>query len=193
MGLCGRCFTLVWMSIIILQSPCALSKRHLPHIKECVIQFVSNTTIEDIRSYESDRGTIWATLLPYVKLAYLNFPPLSPRDSGTPSHSISLNDLCLTVIILFLHSKVTTPMYHTLLVQEGLLDFMVTLPWYVPPSCRSAALAMVADLRASLPSVGVPKLMNLAKAQLAKDRLGLELVLELPVGAIASLFFRVEA
>ena len=178
------------MSIIILQSPHTVPQRHLSGINEIVAEFISNTTIDDIRNYESNRGTIWATLIPYVKLVYL---PESPSRADDLNHfPPELSDMCLRVILLFLHSKLSTAMYHTLLEKEGLIDFMVCLPWYVPPSCRPTALAMVSDLRTSLPTVGPPRLLNLAKARLAKCGLGLEAVLELSVGNIASHFYHPE-
>ena len=182
------------MSIILLQSPLAFPQKYLHQITKCVAKFLTETTIEDIRNYESDRGTIWATLLPYVKLFYLP-STVSGRGRGRGSNDplpTGLRDNCQRVILLFLHSKISTHMYHVLLEQEGLLDFVVCLPWYLPASCRPSALAMVSDLRTSLPSVGPPQLLSMAKASLAKERLGLEPVLNLSVGVIASLFFATE-
>lgn len=173
------------MSIVIIQSPSSLHSKQLPPIKDCICQFLSTTHTQDILNYETDRGTIWATLIPYVKLFYLPAVSSDRRDSVPEG----LEDLALTVVMFFLHSKVFTAMYHTMLEREELIDFVVSLPWYVPSPCRERALELVSDLRSSLPSVAPPRLLNLAKAQLAKDRLGLKAVLELSVGAIASCFY----
>lgn len=183
-----RCFTLQWMAILILQSPLTLPLKNTVQLKirDNMSQFINNTKTEAIRKYENDRGTIWATLLPYVKQAYL---PNSPTTSDEIPLLTELQLLSLRVILLFLHSKVSMPMYHALLVKENLLDFIVCLPWRTPPSCRSEARALASELCSSMPGVNPPRLCNIAKARLAKLHLGLEQVLKMSVGEIASYFY----
>lgn len=186
---CHRCFTLQWMAILILQSPLTLpvkNEAQLNIIRDHMTDFVANTKTEAIRKYESDRGTIWATLLPYVKQAYL---PNSPTTLEGMPLLTELQLLSLRVILLFLHSKVSMPMYHTLLVKENLLDFLVCLSWHIPPSCHPEAIALSSELCSSMPGLGPPRLCNLAKARLAKLHLGLEQVLKMSVGEIASYFY----
>lgn len=184
-----RCFTLQWMAILILQSPLTLPLKNtvqLTMIRDNMSQFIANTETEAIRKYESDRGTIWATLLPYIKQAYL---PNSPTTSDEMPLLAELQLLSLRVILLFLHSKVSMPMYHTLLVKENLLDFIVCLPWHTPPSCRPEAMALTNELCSSMPGISPPRLCNMAKARLAKLHLGLEQALKMSVGEIASYFY----
>ena len=179
-----RCFTLVWMAILALQSPHSFSTKNMSQIRDCMTKFLAEAKIEDIRKYEDDRGTLWATLLPYVKQAYLP-SQLTGLGSG-PELLLEVQTLGLKVILFFLHSLVSTPLYHTLLIKEDLLDFVVSLPWHVPPSCRPEATALTSELCTSMPSVTPPRLCNLAKARLAKICLGLEQVLKMSVSEIAS-------
>lgn len=184
-----RCFSVQWMAIVLLQSPFALSMKntaHLDMIRDHMTRFLADTKIEEIRKYESNRGTIWATLLPYVKQAYL---PNAPTVFERRPLLTELQVLSLKVILFFLHSKVSIPMYHTLLIKEDLLDFMVCLPWHTPPSCRPEAVALTSELCTCMPGIGPPRLCSLAKAQLAKLHLGLEQVLQLSVSEIAAYYY----
>ena len=187
-----RCFTLVWMAILILQSPLILSQSHLHQIKELMTLFLIETKVDDIRKYESDRGTIWATLLPYVKQAYLPNTLSVCKHQRRPDIPFltELQALGLKIILFFLHSKVSVPMYHTLLVQENLLDFVVALPWHVPLACSLEASALTSELCTSMANVGPPQLANLAKAKLAKLHLGLDRILEMSVSEIATHFYK---
>ena len=184
-----RCFTLVWMAILALQSPHSFSMKNMSHlqkIRDCMTKFLTEAKIEDIRKYEDDRGTLWATLLPYVKQAYLP-SQLTGLGSGPGLQLLSeIQTLGLKVVLFFLHSLVSTPLYHTLLIKEDLLDFVVSLPWHVPPLCQPEATALTSELCTSMPSITPPRLCNLAKARLAKTCLGLELVLKMSVSEIAS-------
>ena len=154
-------------------------------------QFLIETTTEDIRTYENKRGTIWATLLPYVKQAYLPNKLASHETQGGHDMMLlgELQTLSLKIIILFLHSKVSIPMYQSLLVEEDLLDYVVSLPWNVPCSCRSEAVLLTSELGLCMPNIEPPSLCNLAKAQLAKVHLGLDQLLKMTVGEIANYFY----
>lgn len=147
--------------------------------------FLSSVQIEDVCKYEKERGTIWATLLPYLKLLY------NPDSSFLLQESFiqELQVLGARIILTFLHSKVFSPRYHSLLVRENLVDFVVCLPWCITPSCQQPALALVSDLCANMPSVGPPSLASLAKARLAKAHFGLEKALYWSVGEIVSHLF----
>ena len=189
-----RCFTLVWIAIVILQSPFMLTKNsvHLDMIRDHMAQFLAQTKIAEIRTYESDRGTIWATLLPYVKQAYLP-NTLTSLTSSRPNIDLpllsELEVLSLKIVLFFIHSKVSIPMYHDLLLKEDLLDFVVCLPWHVPPSCYPEAVNLTSELCTCMPSIVPPRLCNLAKAQLAKLHLGLEQVKKMSVSEIASCYY----
>ena len=149
--------------------------------------FLNDTQTDEVRQYENERGTIWATLLPYVKQAYL---PDSPTTTFEPRSALTdLQVLSLEIILFFLHSKATVPMYHALLLKEDLLDFVVCLPWHVPAACRPQAAALTSELCASMPGMGPPRLSSIAKARLAKLHFGLERVLSMSVGEIASCYY----
>ena len=59
--------------------------------------------------------------------------------------------------------------HRQILRKEGLLDFVICMPQYVPPSLRPQAEELV-QMVVSSPGIpeGPPKLLNLVKAKLAK-------------------------
>ena len=174
------------MAILLLESPHTMPTTYLDTIKAHMTSFLEETQSEQARQYEKERGTIWATLLPYVKLAFL---PDAPRRFPECPSLTDLQLLSLRVILFFLHSKATVEMYHTLLVKEGLLDFVLCLPWHTPHSCRKEAAALTSDLCTTMHSVQPPRLYSLAQARLAKAGLGLERVMTMSVGEIATFFY----
>lgn len=181
-----RCFTLLSMAIILLESPHAMPTAYLDTIKGHMTAFLEETQSEQVHQYEKERGTIWATLLPYVKLAFL--PDAPKRFPECPSLT-DLQLLSLRIILFFLHSKATVEMYHTLLEKEGLLDFVRCLPWHVPHSCRKQAAAVTSDFCTAMHSEQPPRLHSLTQARLAKMGLGLERVLRMSVGETANFFY----
>ena len=86
-------------------------------------------------------------------------------------------------ILLSLRNMLGRDNHRTVLLREGLEDYVTCLPQYVPPSLREEARELV-RIVASGVQLQPPKLVNLAKAKLAKMHFGLQRVVHLTVGAI---------
>ena len=93
--------------------------------------------------------------------------------------------MSLQLAIFTLQNLLGREDHRQILLKEGLLDFVICMPQYVPPSLRPQAEELV-QMVVSSPDIpeGPPKLLNLVKARLAKMHFGLEEILSLSVGEI---------
>ena len=71
----------------------------------------------------------------------------------------------------------TSAKVRKLILKEKMLDYVVQLPWYVPPAARKRAKQLLPALRAHM-EVPVPKLANICRAKLAKVHYGLQKVIQ---------------
>ena len=148
---------------------------------ESLLQANSFTEIRDI---EIERGFNCSIFIPYVKLVYL------PNALQTDSLLGKLQLVSLQLAIFSLQNMLGRQAHRELLQKEGLLDFVICMPQYVPPSLRPQAEELV-QMVVSSPDIpeGPPKLLNLVKARLAKMHFGLERILSLSVSEIVSRHF----
>jgi hypothetical protein len=132
----------------------------------------------DIRAYEIKEGLIWGTFLPYMSFLY---HPLSvPKSANVPlMEQISeLQLLSAKVMIHCLHNALGREEHYTILKAEGLVDYLVAIPWYLPDCCTDIARNMIREISKLVP-LKPPSLCSLAKANLAKHTLGLKQVLNM--------------
>ncbi len=131
--------------------------------------FMQNATNQGITEGWNKQQYIWTTFVPYVKLLYL------------PSSSSSgLDMLSLQTILLSLQNMLGRENQIKILLREGLEDFITCSPSYVPESLKPQAREMVQILGSGM-DIQPPKLVNLAKAKLAKMYFGLERVMNTEV------------
>ena len=142
--------------------------------------FLQKTNYELIMRGELKQKYLWSTFMPYVKLAYI------PKQSVSRSTE-SIQLLSLQLILFALQNMLGRDNHRQILIKEGLLDFVICMPHYVPPSLRPQAEELV-QMVVSSPDIpeGPPKLLNLVKARLAKMHFGLEQVFSLSVSEIVS-------
>ena len=144
--------------------------------------FLKATTHDVIMKGEVKHWYVWSTFIPYVKLLYL--PEVSTAQLE-PLHQLTL--LSLETVLFGLLNMLGRENHREVLDREGLVDFVILSPSYVPLSLRPLArdlvqlLASSGDLR-----VQPPALVSLVKARLAKIHFGLERVLKMSVGEIIS-------
>jgi hypothetical protein len=79
------------------------------------------------------------------------------------------------LVLFFLHTKLSRQCHCKVLQEEGLVDFVTCLPWYVDTESRESAKQVVWELNCHV-KPQPPRLFNLARAVLAKEYFGLEKV-----------------
>ena len=138
-----------------------------------------------IRRYETKEELIWGTFLPYMSYLY---QPSEVAKSGdeTLTHLIAeLQVLSVRVLVHSLHNALGREEHLKILIDEGLVDYFVALPWYVPDSCTDVAKNMIKEI-SNLTQLKPPSLCSLAKANLAKNVMGLRRMLN--IKSVSDLF-----
>ena len=143
--------------------------------------FLQTTNYKTIMDGEVKHWYVWSTFIPYIKLAYI---PNTPQKEG-PIGELQL--LSLQLIIFALQNMLGRDNHREALLKEGLLDYVNSMPQYVPFSLRHQAEELV-QMLAAFPDIpeAPPKLSSLVKARLAKMHFGLEHIVSLSVGEIVS-------
>ena len=147
--------------------------------------FMQANTYKKIRDTEVSNGVGSAIFIPYIKLIYI--PNTPPQIEGSSIGKLQLTSLRLAIFSL--QTGLGRESQRQTMLKEGLLDFVICMPQYVPPSLRPQAEELV-HMVVSSPDIpeGPPKLLNLVKARLAKMHFGLEQVLSFSVSEIGSNF-----
>lgn len=135
-------------------------------------QFLSEIQPSVIAKYEEDQMNAWSTLLPYIELFYSPYL----HQYGI-SDEPSLRQASVNMILFFLHSKFCRDYVCEILVKEGLLDYVVALPWNVEPEFEGPAKALVSELGSHV-RLQTPSLCSIAKAKLAKMYFGLRKIIK---------------
>ena len=140
-------------------------------------EFLKVAEPSTIRQHRDKYGICCVDLLPTVSL------PFSPL--GTPTHNANLKQLkqmCVEFGILCLRYELLGEYQRRCVVESGLLDYLVCLPWTVEPGSRAheRARELVQFLMGEM-SLQPPSLLNLAKAKLATMHLGLRRILNMSV------------
>ena len=175
-----RYYTFLFLIQVSLISPQYILSDHYTSISGKMEAFLQTNNYEKIREVETSLESTCSTFIPYVKLAYIpNAPPEERSFVG------KLQLVSLQLAIFALQNWLGREDHRQILLKEGLLDFVVCMPQYVPPSLRPQAEELV-QMVVSSPDIpeGPPKLLNLVKARLAKMHFGLDEILSLSVGEI---------
>jgi hypothetical protein len=186
-----RCTILVEFAQLVLTSPHLIPPPFIDVILSNMNQFLSETHPSTITKYDEEQSCIWSTLLPYVKLFYEPDHQLL-HCAATILNSYpnfrALLDTSINMSLFFLHSKVGRKYTCEILIKEGLLDYVVALPWYVDPKFQERAKALVYELGSHI-QLQPPRLCSIAQAKLAKIHCGLEKVVQFcsPVDLIRSI------
>ena len=167
---------------VCLISPQYIDSDQYGDITRKIESFLLSYSYDEIREAECSNLYRCSIFMPYVKLAYI---PNSPQAEGTSVGKLQLVSLQLTIFSL--QNWLGLENHREVLLKEGLLDFVICMPQYVPPSLRPQAEELV-QMVVSSPDIpeGPPKLLNLVKARLAKMYFGLEEILSLSVGEIVA-------
>lgn len=145
-------------------------------------EFLKKATHQDLMEGEVKQWYVWSTFLPYIKLVYL------PESSPSPSCEVTrqLHMLSLRTVLLSLQNMLGRDNHREVLFKEGLEDYVMCMPAYVPEILRGQAKKLVEIAVGWRTLQQPPKLVNLVKAKLAKMHFGLQRVVEMTVGEIVS-------
>ena len=127
---------------------------------------------DTIREYEISQGLVWGTFLPYISFLY------APRPEGISiSGTLKISNLhhcACNVLLHCLENTLGRESHVAIVIEEGLLDYLVALTWIVPGERIKNVVREVAKFRQLQP----PSLTSLAKAKLAKSQWGLTKLIE---------------
>ena len=171
-----RYHTSVFLSQMVLVSPLLIqNNEHLDKIRTFITDYLHKADPKKITQYEIKYSYMWATLLPYIKLAYL---PSTPCNEPM----LLLQDMGLQTILIALHGMLNRAVRREVLVKEGLVDFLICMPWYTTGPAKERARAVVRMVQQA-PDMKLqpPSLLNMAKACVAKHYVGLPTVVQLSV------------
>ena len=144
-----------------------------------LMQSVCATNPRDIRAYEIQEGLVWGTFLPYVQYLYDPIDmAISTEDEQLLSLITELRDFSVKVLLHALHNALGRQSHVKILIEEGLMDYLVALMWHVPDSSRSLLKECLKDI-SKLVVIRPPSLCSLAKAKLARESLGLKKVMDI--------------
>ena len=166
---------MVFLAQVVLVSPQCIPNELQQRIHDSMEDFLKQATYQDIMKEEVASYYVWSTFLPYIKLIYL---PESPKTTG------QLHLLSLQAILLSLQNMLGRNNHKELLFKEGLEDYITCMPAYVPAPLKEQAKELVRIVGSDTIQLQPPKLVNLAKAKLAKLHYGLDDILHKSVREI---------
>lgn len=177
-----RYFTQVFLAQVILVSPQHIPVEFYDRIYDTMQAFLSSTSYETIRDGEIKQWYVWSTFIPYIKLLYI---PHCPIPSDGMMRKLQL--LSVEMILFGLMNMLSRENHRAVLVKEGLVDYIICCPNYVPETLKDNAQKLVHLVTSSFDIRRQPaRLTNMVKAGLAKVHFGLEQILSLSVGAIVN-------
>ncbi len=163
----------MFMAQLVLSSPELIAPDNVNPLATRMKWLLHSTTPQQVMEFEVKRRFSWSVFLPYLRLLYA---PNIPRV-GVGSLVASLQLLALEVVLFWLRSSLGRPSHRDILIDEGLLDYVICLPWFVPEALRDSARALVSVFMGGA-SISPPRLSMLARGKLAKMHFGLERVIK---------------
>eukprot|EP00731_Ephydatia_muelleri_P018503 Em0011g543a len=167
-------FTQVFMAQLVLVSPSLLPPSLLEKMHCHMQELLDTADPYELMRFEETCRFSWSIFFPYVKLLYI---PNTPASTGSAVLT-KLQSLSIQVTIFCLISSLSRPSHQEIMVDEGLLDYVICMPWYVPGEVKAKADLVVRALAAHKP-LQPPSLASIAKAKLAKVHFGLDRVVSM--------------
>lgn len=180
----------MFYSQLLTSSPQLFSLKQKSTLAQFISNFLDEATPKQIRDHEVKNGYKWSTVTPFVKLAY--YPQFNRelsmeihRDTASTdaqdSMTVDLNMLavhCIEMGVFSMQNVLHDEEIRDVLVCEGLVDYIVCMPWNVPQESRvqQRATELVTFLSQHI-QLQPPSLVSVTKARLASLHFGLERVL----------------
>ena len=145
--------------------------------------YVDTVNPGTLRKHRDQLGVYHFKLLSIVAIPYSPLDPTHPHYTPTHNHALrQLKQLCVEFGVLRLHIELIGKHELSCVIENGLLDFVVCLPWIVEAGSRahSRACELLSFLRSEM-VLQPPSLINLARAKLAVMHFGLSRIVNLSV------------
>lgn len=180
----SRYFASLLLAQVLTSSIQLVSKDTLPRLYWLIQEFVNEADPTMLHDHEQANGYVWSTIRPHLNLAYF---PINSKPNHYYVYSGGRNDVtytiyfrklylqCIEVGVISLQNMLLGEETRQVLQTEGLVDFVVCMPWYLPSGSKPQIRAW--DLVRSLSTfvkLEPPSLANIARAKLAADIFGLE-------------------
>ena len=186
-----RYFSCVFYCQLLTSSPKLFTLKQKLTIAQFMSDFLNEATPKEIRDHEVKNGYKWSTVTPFVKVAY--YPHLNKElsmdvhkdtnttDTQTDDDLVKLNMLsihCKEMGVFSMQNVLHDEDIRDVLVREGLLDYIICMPWNVPQESRVKLRAkeLVVYLSQHM-QLQPPSLVNVTKARLASLHFGLDRVM----------------
>lgn len=160
-------------SILALFSPQIFTHQEKYLIAEKLTQFNANATPTELSAIENEWDTSWEIMAPYVGALY-----------QFNESSLGLNNVCKETVLLALETMIVREYQRTVLARDGLIDYLLCLPWYVVQERVKNVVGIIQQA----PDINHRplSLLNMSKAAVAVYyRCGLDDVMRLSVPELA--------
>ncbi len=166
------------LSQLVLGSPFGLQSFCHSTILKMITLLVDILKVDSNRigRFEKRAGITWGSFLPLV---YMYEPKPNFSEFSENSKDISqLHHLSLDFILYTLESTLWRKDHVDVLIKEQLLDYVIMLPWFVPPQSKHRSIAVVHEVT-KFCQIQPPSLLTICKGKLSKETLGLQKILHI--------------
>ena len=177
-----RSFATLLFALMITWSMELITPSLLPMLQDFIKLFFKTADHQMIRQQEAKCGFVWPTIFPFVNLSYFPYlnPKYIPSCSSSDEHQTirQLQLLCIEAGVFSLQNMLSGSQAREILIKEELVDYVVCMPWYIPPGSRAQTRAheLVSCLHQTM-QLQPPRLVTMVRAKLAALHFGLEKVL----------------
>ena len=173
------------LSTVVVSSAHVMTLTDLLRINIFLREALEKVDIDAAHKFLHERLSGWiGTMKGLANLVY--YPYRNPRFSCIQSyysdeHKRTMRQLeqrCIEVGVVSLHIALLGKVEKNVLVKEGLVDFIVSLPWCLPQESKAhhRTRELISCLREGI-QLQPPSLLNLAKAKLSSSHFGLKKML----------------
>lgn len=174
----NRYYMQMFLAQVVIYSPQLIPSEFQSPIHDFMDSFLKMADYQVIRAMEVESQDLWCSLLPFVQPIYV--PELTSNNEAlTKLHMLSLQ-----TVLLSLQNMLGRDDHREVLCKDSLEDYITFMPAHVPISLREQAEELVRIAGIFRP----PRLVNLAKARLAKMHFSTQTIIQMPVGEIVALF-----
>lgn len=132
------------------------------------ITFASETTPATVTAVNEHCECNWITAAPFVEMLYAPLLDETKSDQLPTSLKAQCQMWSVRIALLGLQGEMGRLFVRKLVVEQGLLDFIVCLPWGLPPKWQDSCRAVMKLFRKDC-QLPVPRLSSIARATLTRS------------------------